>query len=108
MGKRLAGRVVSSSLISAVLLAGVSFASHAKPQQDGVLHVALGSNTPIIDPSITAHYVMASITRNVVDSLVGQAEDTLNGTGDCGLSYRVTPAITAQHDSPMVSKQADK
>lgn len=40
-----------------------------------MLTVALGSDTPIIDPSITAYSVTALVTRNVVDSLVGQAED---------------------------------
>ncbi|UXY08907.1 ABC transporter substrate-binding protein [Kosakonia sp. ML.JS2a] len=70
-----AGRIVSLSLISAVILAGVAFPGYAEPQKGGVLHVALGSDTPIIDPSITAYSVTALVTRNVVDSLVGQAED---------------------------------
>ncbi|RLM24511.1 ABC transporter substrate-binding protein [Brenneria alni] len=46
-----------------------------KPAQGGVLNVGLGSDTPIIDPHITAYGVTALIARNVVDSLVGQAED---------------------------------
>lgn len=64
------------SLLSALTLTA-SFTTHAqdKPVAGGVLTVALGSDTPIIDPSITAYSVTALVTRNVVDSLVGQAED---------------------------------
>lgn len=47
----------------------------AKPVSGGVLTVGLGSDTPTIDPSTTAYSVAALVTRNVVDSLVGQAED---------------------------------
>ncbi|HHG8771738.1 TPA: ABC transporter substrate-binding protein [Raoultella planticola] len=46
-----------------------------KPVAGGILHVALGSDTPTIDPSTTAYSVAALVTRNVLDSLVGQAED---------------------------------
>ncbi|MCG8709874.1 ABC transporter substrate-binding protein [Brenneria sp. 4F2] len=46
-----------------------------KPVQGGILNVGLGSDTPVIDPSITAYGIAALISRNVVDSLVGQAED---------------------------------
>lgn len=49
--------------------------NNEKPVQGGVLNVGLGSDTPIIDPHITAYGVTALIARNVVDSLVGQAED---------------------------------
>ncbi|MCU5772273.1 ABC transporter substrate-binding protein [Erwiniaceae bacterium BAC15a-03b] len=49
--------------------------AESQPVSGGVLNIALGSDTPIIDPSITAYSVTALITRNVVDSLVGQAED---------------------------------
>lgn len=45
------------------------------PVAGGILHVALGSDTPTIDPSTTAYSVAALVTRNVLDSLVGQAED---------------------------------
>lgn len=64
------------SLLSALTLTA-SFTTHAqdKPVAGGVLTVALGSDTPIIDPSITAYSVTALVTRNVVDSLVGQRED---------------------------------
>ncbi|TDT59764.1 ABC transporter family protein [Enterobacter sp. AG5470] len=57
-----AGRIVSLSLISAIVLAGVAFPGYAEPQKGGVLHVALGSDTPIIDPSITAYSVTALVT----------------------------------------------
>ncbi|GLW36115.1 peptide ABC transporter [Pectobacterium carotovorum subsp. carotovorum] len=46
-----------------------------KPVSGGVLNIGLGSDTPIIDPHITAYGVTALITRNIVDSLVGQALD---------------------------------
>jgi len=66
-------------IIAAPLLAGVLFSQVAtaeeKPVAGGTLNVALGSDTPIIDPSITGYSVTALVTRNVVDSLVGQAED---------------------------------
>ncbi|EHD23307.1 MULTISPECIES: ABC transporter substrate-binding protein [Brenneria] len=46
-----------------------------KPVQGGILNVGLGSDTPTIDPHTTAYSVAAVVTRNVLDSLVGQAED---------------------------------
>ncbi len=60
-----------------VMSAGQAFTANAAetPVQGGTLNVALGSDTPIIDPSITGQSVTALIDRNVVDSLVGQAED---------------------------------
>lgn len=60
-------------LLLAALLATARAAE--SPVSGGTLNVALGSDTPIIDPSITGYSVTALITRNVVDSLVGQAED---------------------------------
>lgn len=45
------------------------------PVQGGTLTIGLGSDTPVIDPSITAFSVAALVGRNVVDSLVGQAAD---------------------------------
>ncbi|MGM3172998.1 ABC transporter substrate-binding protein [Dickeya lacustris] len=45
------------------------------PVQGGTLTIGLGSDTPVIDPSITAFSVAALVGRNVVDSLVGQAPD---------------------------------
>ncbi|APO70453.1 dipeptide/oligopeptide ABC transporter substrate-binding protein (plasmid) [Rhizobium gallicum] len=47
----------------------------AQPVQGGTLNVALGTDTAIIDPSITGSSITAVIARNLVDSLVGQAED---------------------------------
>lgn len=46
-----------------------------KPAAGGTLTVGLASDTAIIDPSITGNSITALITRNLVDSLVGQAED---------------------------------
>ncbi|SFM35590.1 ABC transporter substrate-binding protein [Methylobacterium pseudosasicola] len=45
------------------------------PVPGGTLTVGLASDTAIIDPSITGSSITALITRHVVDSLVGQAED---------------------------------
>ncbi|WFU06644.1 ABC transporter substrate-binding protein (plasmid) [Rhizobium sp. CB3171] len=50
-------------------------ADAAKPVDGGVLKVGLGTDTAIIDPSITGSSITAVITRNLVDSLVGQAPD---------------------------------
>ncbi len=71
------------SLLTAGLLSlavGASPFAHAAdatvtPVQGGTLNIGLGSDTPVIDPSITAYSVAALVARNVVDSLVGQAED---------------------------------
>ncbi|WP_369309432.1 ABC transporter substrate-binding protein [Providencia rettgeri] len=52
-----------------------SFAVSESPVSGGTLTVGLGSDTPIIDPSLTAYSVAAVVSRNVLDSLVGQAED---------------------------------
>ena len=46
-----------------------------KPVAGGTLTFGLASDTAIIDPSITGSSITALITRNLVDSLVGQAED---------------------------------
>ncbi|WP_248309077.1 ABC transporter substrate-binding protein [Bosea caraganae] len=45
------------------------------PVRGGTLNVGLATDTAIIDPSITGSSITALIARNVVDSLVGQAED---------------------------------
>ncbi|NKL44035.1 ABC transporter substrate-binding protein [Rhizobium leguminosarum bv. viciae] len=50
-------------------------AESAKPVDGGTLTVGLATDTAIIDPSITGSSITAVITRNLVDSLVGQAED---------------------------------
>lgn len=52
-----------------------SSSANTKPVAGGTLKVALGTDTGIIDPSITGSSITAVIARNVVDSLVGQAED---------------------------------
>jgi len=45
------------------------------PHAGGTLNVGIATDTAIIDPSITGSSITALIARNVVDSLVGQAED---------------------------------
>ena len=45
------------------------------PVEGGVLRVALGSDASIINPHLTGSSVTATITRDVVDSLVAQSED---------------------------------
>jgi peptide/nickel transport system substrate-binding protein len=47
----------------------------APARAGGTLTFALSTDTASIDPSITGSAITALITRNVVDSLVGQAED---------------------------------
>lgn len=68
-------KTVSAFLL--VMASAQSFAANAAetPVQGGTLNVGLGSDTPTIDPSITGQSITALIDRNVVDSLVGQAED---------------------------------
>ncbi|MEI7412006.1 ABC transporter substrate-binding protein, partial [Pectobacterium aroidearum] len=63
------------SLLFALNPGAYAAQSNEKPVAGGILNVGLGSDTPIIDPHITAYGVTALIARNVVDSLVGQAED---------------------------------
>ncbi len=65
------------SALVLVIAAGQSLMANAAetPVQGGTLNVGLGSDTPTIDPSITGQSITALIDRNVVDSLVGQAED---------------------------------
>ncbi|QUG76119.1 ABC transporter substrate-binding protein [Erwinia sp. E602] len=72
------GHFALKQIVAGIVLATQAFAVSAaepKPVSGGTLNVALGSDTPIIDPSITGYSVTALVTRNVVDSLVGQAED---------------------------------
>jgi len=45
------------------------------PLAGGTLNFGIATDTAIIDPSITGSSITALITRNVVDSLIGQAED---------------------------------
>jgi peptide/nickel transport system substrate-binding protein len=72
------GTIGAALVFSALSLVG----KHAQAASDGVqpvdggtLNVGLGTDTAIIDPSITGSSITAVITRNIVDSLVGQAED---------------------------------
>lgn len=71
----------NTSVLTAVTVAlslfatSSSFAASETPVSGGTLTVGLGSDTPIIDPSLTAYSVAAVVSRNVLDSLVGQAED---------------------------------
>jgi peptide/nickel transport system substrate-binding protein len=45
------------------------------PHPGGTLTFGIATDTAIIDPSITGSAITALIARNVVDSLIGQAED---------------------------------
>ncbi len=45
------------------------------PHAGGTLNFGISTDAAIIDPSITGSSITALIARNVVDSLVGQAED---------------------------------
>jgi peptide/nickel transport system substrate-binding protein len=47
----------------------------APPHTGGTLNFGIATDAAIIDPSITGSSITALIARNVVDSLVGQAED---------------------------------
>lgn len=79
-------------LIASMALA-LSAQAAEQPVTGGTLNVALGSDTPIIDPSITGYSVTALVTRSVVDSLVGQAEDN-RFTPWLAESWTVTPDHT--------------
>jgi peptide/nickel transport system substrate-binding protein len=50
-------------------------AAAVPPHAGGTLNFGIATDTAIIDPSITGSSITALIARNVVDSLVGQAED---------------------------------
>jgi peptide/nickel transport system substrate-binding protein len=72
---------VKTSLLTVALaacaVAGLAAAIEAAepPHAGGTLTFGIGTDTAIIDPSITGSSITALITRNVVDSLVGQAEN---------------------------------
>ncbi|MBB3609717.1 ABC transporter substrate-binding protein [Rhizobium sp. BK602] len=66
---------VAFSFLSLAAPHAFAASDSAKPVDGGVLKVGLGTDTAIIDPSITGSSITAVITRNIVDSLVGQAED---------------------------------
>ncbi|MFT4185567.1 MAG: ABC transporter substrate-binding protein [Rhizobium sp.] len=67
--------VVAFSFLSLAGTYALAASGDVKPVDGGVLKVGLGTDTAIIDPSITGSSITAVITRNIVDSLVGQAED---------------------------------
>jgi peptide/nickel transport system substrate-binding protein len=75
------GRHLRAAVTAIALLAAGYSASAAdnqaagKPLAGGTLTFGLASDTAIIDPSVTGNSITALITRNLVDSLVGQAED---------------------------------
>ncbi len=68
------GSVFRRALCVLFLLGPAAHAA-ADPVAGGTLTMGLATDTAIIDPSITGSSITALITRNVVDSLVGQAED---------------------------------
>lgn len=55
--------------------AGSSAAGSGAPTNGGSLSVALAADTTVIDPQLTGSSTTAILARQVVDSLVGQAED---------------------------------
>ncbi|HEY0124750.1 MAG TPA: ABC transporter substrate-binding protein [Rhizobium sp.] len=67
--------VVAFSFLSLASAHAWAASDGVKPVDGGILKVGLGTDTAIIDPSITGSSITAVITRNIVDSLVGQAED---------------------------------
>jgi peptide/nickel transport system substrate-binding protein len=73
--KRRGVLAVMTALPLLPILPGGGFAAGEPPVPGGTLTVGLATDTAIIDPSITGSSITALITRNVVDSLVGQAED---------------------------------
>ncbi|MGZ9718914.1 ABC transporter substrate-binding protein [Rhizobium miluonense] len=69
------GIALAFSLLAMIGTAANAASDATKPVDGGVLNVGLGTDASIIDPSITGNSITALITRNIVDSLVGQAED---------------------------------
>lgn len=70
-----ASALTAMTVALSLFATSLSFAASETPVRGGTLTVGLGSDTPIIDPSLTAYSVAAVVSRNVLDSLVGQAED---------------------------------
>lgn len=77
----------------------------------GTLTFALSTDTAIIDPSITGSAITALIARNVVDSLVGQAEDNrftawlaerweINGDNS-RYTFHLRPGVTFSDGTPL-------
>lgn len=75
-GKRgVIGIALAFSLLTSFAASASAASDPSKPIDGGILTVGLATDTAIIDPSITGSSITAVITRNIVDSLVGQAED---------------------------------
>lgn len=74
--KRLALIAMSTASFTFIMIASAQVnAQEGKPESGGILNVGLGSDTPVINPALTAYSIAALVSRNVLDSLVGQAED---------------------------------
>src|ERR1700712_69559 len=71
------GAFAAALAVLALSLAGLEARATegGKPVDGGTLSVGLGTDAAIIDPSITGNSITALITRNIVDSLIGQAPD---------------------------------
>ncbi|MQB41557.1 ABC transporter substrate-binding protein [Rhizobium sp. ICMP 5592] len=119
MGRAVFGVSLRSSVRAVVALSFLSLASAhawsasegAKPVDGGILKVGLGTDTAIIDPSITGSSITAVITRNIVDSLVGQAEDNnfapwlaerweINGDNTV-YTFHLRPGVTFSDGTPL-------
>ncbi|MFS8048108.1 ABC transporter substrate-binding protein [Rhizobium sp. BR 314] len=76
-GKRRGGFSIALALSfwASIGTAANAASDDTKPVDGGILNVGLATDTSIIDPSITGSSITAVIARNLVDSLVGQAED---------------------------------
>jgi peptide/nickel transport system substrate-binding protein len=77
----------------------------------GTLNFGISTDTAIIDPSITGSSITALIARNVVDSLVGQAEDNrftpwlaerweVNGD-NTRYTFHLRPGVTFSDGTPL-------
>ncbi len=75
IGRSKIGIALAFSFLTMIGTAANAASDTAKPVDGGTLNVGLATDASIIDPSITGSSVTALITRNIVDSLVGQAED---------------------------------
>ncbi|WP_047464398.1 ABC transporter substrate-binding protein [Rhizobium rhizogenes] len=119
MRRAVFGVSLRSSVRAVVALSFLSLASPhawaasegAKPVDGGILKVGLGTDTAIIDPSITGSSITAVITRNIVDSLVGQAEDNsftpwlaerweINGDNTV-YTFHLRPGVTFSDGTPL-------
>ncbi|WP_234906945.1 ABC transporter substrate-binding protein, partial [Rhizobium rhizogenes] len=105
-------RILFAAFAFSTTLHGAPAASEgAKPVDGGILRVGLGTDTAIIDPSITGSSITAVITRNIVDSLVGQAEDNsftpwlaerweINGDNTV-YTFHLRPGVTFSDGTPL-------